>query len=265
MAAGRDQITESRGPAMMEDQITEIAKLPAAGAVEHAMAKLRGMSADELREVIGRSMQLTVDSLVTMAAAVRLLEEQGAEIDLPGPAIGQLRRIAYGQILPSLVARYNQVPLLLNKIAALPLPDQLALSEREAVEVAFLRDGRIDRRNVPLSSLSRDEMHQVFTRDGIRNEIEQVSYIKSREASMATSPRRGRSVFTAETSDDSGDPFRAAINEAITRKGWSVAEFARQAGLGYQSINSYLAGRSSIRSDALAKMAKAANVKVVIG
>lgn len=201
------------------------------------------------------------------AAAVKRLEAKGEDLsDLPASLVGTLRRVAYGHLSPSLVAKYFQAPLLLSRMASLPLPDQEWLVEQDAVEVAFVTEaGRIDRRRVPLAAMTPTEMRQVFSRDGIRDEALQIAYVRSRELSGRPSPRgRGPQTFAA-TIVDAGDPIRAAINEAMERHGWSAASLAKKAGVGEIPTRNYLAGRSEIRSGNLVKLMRAAGVSITLG
>jgi hypothetical protein len=101
---------------------------------ESAFQDMDAMTSEELKDVILVETRITAASLLRTAFAVRILENRGE--DLSGLHLGwlsSLRKIAYGQLLPKVVMHFNGLPLLIQKIASLPIPDQERLASGEPV------------------------------------------------------------------------------------------------------------------------------------
>ena len=142
------------------------------------LKKLNDLPTDRLKDELGKSLQLTSNHLVRLATIVRVLEERGEDLsELRIGLLGYLRRIAYGQVLPEVVVRYAEFPLLIQRIAALPLPEQQRLGAGEPVKVMVAKD---DHRLVDPLKMTRDQVGQVFARDHIRDEAEQLQLLQER-------------------------------------------------------------------------------------
>lgn len=138
------------------------------------------MDTAEVRRELVAGFQMTVAGLVRMAACVRILESRGEDLsDLRSGLIEHVRRIAYGQTLPGVVARFIGYPLLLSRVTALPMPDQERLGSGESVDV-FVRTGEVwDRRRADPLKLTGEQVHQVFGPGGIRDEVAQKLWVES--------------------------------------------------------------------------------------
>lgn len=139
------------------------------------------MSEIQLRDYLAQRMRLTAVTLIEMALAIREFDERG--IDLSGLRLSlliYLRRIAYGQTLPEVVATLVGRRDLLQRIAFLPLPDQARCVQEEGLAVAaeILPDGTVDVRRRRVIDLEPWEVRQVFGPNGIRNEFEQAAWRK---------------------------------------------------------------------------------------
>lgn len=145
----------------------------------HLLAKL---DTAELKEELAKSMRITGEHLLRMAAIVRILEDRGEDLrDIRYGIVGYLRRIACGQVLPEVVAKFQGAPMLLSRISHLPLPDQHRIVKCDSISVsAGVVDGEIQHRSVPLLAMSRDEIYQVFASDRVRDEAEQEAYLHGR-------------------------------------------------------------------------------------
>jgi hypothetical protein len=152
--------------------------------IQADLATVRTMTTDELRAELSRALQMTADHLRRVAAVVRTLEERGE--DLAGLKIGlmpYLRQIAYGQVLPEIVVRYAESPLLVRQISQLPMPDQERLAKGEPLPLAVQRAGEPpDHRMVDPVYLRRDQITLVFARDHIRTVEEQIVILENRPA-----------------------------------------------------------------------------------
>jgi hypothetical protein len=177
------------GTAMTENLKTELVMVDhlSRDQLEEQLDHLSRLSTDDLRRELVRSLKMTADSLVKLALIVRSLEQRGE--DLSSLKIGMmpyLRQIAYGQILPEVVVRYAEQPMLVRAISSLPFPDQEHLSTGGKVEMAVRRDdGTLDHRLVDPLHLGRDQIHQVFTRGRIRSPEEQLVMLEAKPRLVA--------------------------------------------------------------------------------
>ena len=150
--------------------------------IEADLASVRSMSTDELREELRRSLQMTADNLRRIASIVRTLEERGE--DLSALRIGlmpYLRQIAYGQVMPEIVVRYAESPMLVRTISQLPMPDQQRLAKGDPIPLAVGSPGTpLDHRMVDPIYLRRDQVSLVFARDHIRTIEEQKIILENR-------------------------------------------------------------------------------------
>lgn len=148
-------------------------------------ADLVSLSPPELRAELVRSIRMTVESLIRMSWIVRLLEEKGEDLsDIRLSILGYLRKIAYGQVSPEAVVRFAERPTILQKIASLPMPDQIKLASGSPVKVLIRSpDGSMDHRMLDPTILSRNQVAQVFGPGGrLRDEAEQSCYLDDRRA-----------------------------------------------------------------------------------
>ncbi len=142
---------------------------------------LRALSTEDLRRELARSLRMTAESLVRLALIVRSLEERGDDLsDLKIGLMPYLRQIAYGQVLPEVVMRYAEQPMLVRAISALPFPDQEHLSNGGKVAMALRHDdGSLDHRLVDPLYMDRKQVRLVFARGRIRPPEEQIVLIES--------------------------------------------------------------------------------------
>lgn len=159
-------------------------------------ADLGTMTTEQLHDELVRSLSVTVGQVVRMAEIVRLLEERGEDLsDLRIGLIGYLRRIAYGQVLPEIIVRYHGLGTLLSRAAAMPIPDQERLIRDDRVVVADIApDGSVSHRMVPPTSLSFEQINQVFGRDQMRSLEDQVLYLRDRASRRRIEQRSGDGV-----------------------------------------------------------------------
>lgn len=137
---------------------------------------LAAMSTAKLRAELSRVLDLTAKNLMRLALIVRALEERGEDLsDLRLGLLTYLRQIAYGQVLPEVVVRFAESPLLVRAIAALPGPDQRRLASGEPVPLVVARGehGHDIRMADPLK-MTGEQIRQVFGKGRLRDEAEQV-------------------------------------------------------------------------------------------
>jgi hypothetical protein len=162
------------------------------------LSQLASLSTDELRSRLAQALALTAESLLEMACIIRTLEDRGEDLhELKLGILPLLRKIAHGQVLPELVAKYSSNAVLLRYATTLPIPDQQRIASGEPLRVLILNpDGTTDARRVEPHKLSTRDMPQVFAADHIRDEGEQVSYIRSRKPTTAAKDDSGVVVDT---------------------------------------------------------------------
>ena len=144
------------------------------------IASLRKLDVDDLKKELVKELGVSVSHLIRLASIVRVLEEKGENLtELRLGMLTHLRRIAYGQLLPETVVALQTSPMLLTRVASLPLPDQKQIVEQGYVEVA---EPDIEQsRRVPLLSLARNEIMQVFGKDEIRDLDAQRNYLRNHQ------------------------------------------------------------------------------------
>jgi hypothetical protein len=148
------------------------------------------LTVEELRRELARSLRMTAESLVRLALIVRSLETRGEDLsELKIGLLPYLRQIAYGQVLPEVVVRYAERPMLVRSIAALPWPDQERLSNGAKVALAVrCPDGTLDHRMVDPLYMDRAQVQQVFARGRIRPPEEQLVALEANRTPRAKAP-----------------------------------------------------------------------------
>jgi hypothetical protein len=146
--------------------------------------RLAALSTSELRAELHAAIAMTAQSLLRMAVAVRLLEDRGEDIgDLRLPLLTYLRRIASGQLLPNVVARFAEFPQLIGTIGRLPIQDQTAIANGEPVRLVVRHEGKYTHLLAEPTKLTTDQRRQVFASDHLRHDDEQILIIESRNGS----------------------------------------------------------------------------------
>lgn len=154
-------------------------------------AKLAAMTDEQLEGVISQCFGVTVRMIVTMASALRILEERGR--DLSGlnvkmkTMLGWLRMVGHEQFHPELCSRFLGNTPMLKLLSGLPMPDQKQLADSRSIAVMELDEtGKPTRRMVPLENLEKSQIRQVFGPCGLRSQEDQILQLK---AGMAVTRR----------------------------------------------------------------------------
>lgn len=149
------------------------------------------VSSEELRGRLASLLGRSADDLREMAAIVAELERRGEDLSaLRLGLVDHLRRIAAGQLLPEVLVKFAGFPALLRIATHLPLLDQGKLISGEPLQLAVWRGDRVEWRKVDPLALTGPQIGQVFQRDRIRTEAEQVSVLESRRERAAREPQR---------------------------------------------------------------------------
>lgn len=144
------------------------------------LGKLRKMSNQAIGDFIAARLKGIRDSLVELAAAVLVAEEKGVDIDqIPAQMLTILRRIAYGQVDPDLVSRYefSRSAYKLSTLTALPLPDQRRCASGDKFEVAVASG---DVASMTVDDMTRDQFFNVFREGRILSPTEQKAEMGSK-------------------------------------------------------------------------------------
>ena len=143
---------------------------------------VRGMDTAVLLPELDDQMDQIKQRLIRCAAIVRVVDERGDELGafVFRPIVHWLRKIAYGQVLPDIVAMYHAKASILSRISALSVPEQRRIAEDKPLAVVELSEAGPTHRLVHPSRMEAVEAQQVFARDHIRDQGEQVSWLKSR-------------------------------------------------------------------------------------
>jgi hypothetical protein len=163
--------------------------------------RLKEMSETELRSYLAQRLQFTADNLVEMAMVIREFDQRGIDLtDLRLSLLVYLRRIAYGQTLPEVVALLAGRRDLLQRVAFLPLPEQQHCVDEKGLSVVTgeLASGEFDTRRRQTLDLEPWEVRQVFGPNGIRNELQQAAWLKSQSVRAAQQPKIERPTYVIE-------------------------------------------------------------------
>jgi len=142
---------------------------------------LKSTDIEELKQVLQNHAQLALGNILMMAAAVRRLEELEMKVTLNLGILPYLRRIAYGQLSAELFITLQGDVGFLEKAASLPLPDQSQIADNKPLKVMELGG---DHRMVPPLSMNGREIKQVIGRGKIRNEAEQIGWLREKAQSL---------------------------------------------------------------------------------
>ena len=121
----------------------------------------------------------TVDNIRRQAVLIRLLEENGADLsDIKSPWLDDLRRVAYGQLVPELITLGTRNRSILRQAKSLPVPDQMKIAKDEPIPVMVHREGAgYEPRQIKPSQMEDWQVRQVLSSGRIRSEKEQVDFL----------------------------------------------------------------------------------------
>lgn len=155
---------------------------PVTFVIDREIESLRSVDTAKLKKELESAVRATAAIILRMAAIVRLLEERGEDIStFRFGIIPHLRRIAYGQVLPEVIVHFQGQPMLMDRVAGLPLADQNRILSGEPIRIVQVDGGNMEHRTVPAENLTRDEILQVFGKSGIRNDAEQLAVVRARK------------------------------------------------------------------------------------
>lgn len=166
--------------------------------LEHRLSQ---MSEPELRSYLAQRLQFTADNLMEMALTIRELDRRAIDLsDLRVSLMLYLRRIAYGQTLPQVVALLAGRRDLLQRVAFLPLPEQQRCIDEKGLVLVTGQNagGEFDSRRRQILDLEPWEVRQLFGPDGLRNEMQQAAWLKGQVVRAAQQPKIERPTYVIE-------------------------------------------------------------------
>ena len=164
--------------------------------------QLQQMSDAQLRAYLAERLRFTAQNMIELAMVIREFDERGVDLsDLRLSLLVYLRRIAYGQTLPEVVAMLAGRRDLLQRVAFLPLPEQAQCVDEKGLTVVtgagVQPDGQCDTRRRQLLDLEPWEVRQVFGPNGLRSQLQQAAWLKGRSL-QASQPTHERPTYVIE-------------------------------------------------------------------
>lgn len=123
-------------------------------------------------------MAVTVHAILKIGAIIRRLDDLDFDMEtLRLPNINYFRKVAYGKMIPELFVNLVGAPIVLRKVANLPLIDQKRISDGKPVKV-ILQGG--DHMLLRVEDMTNEQARQVFASDHIRSDSQQAAWIVER-------------------------------------------------------------------------------------
>jgi len=143
------------------------------------LSELATKSDAELLDLLNEYLGWTVRGLVGAAEVVTLLDGRG--VDLSGinkTILGYLRKIASGQLHPQLLVGWRELPVY-NHARTLPMLNQQEVVDNKPIRVVTMKEGGgADAWLCEPRSMTGATAKQVFARDHIRDEGEQIAWLR---------------------------------------------------------------------------------------
>jgi len=153
--------------------------------VENKSSKLAQMSVDALKALLQKCLDNTLKNLRLAAQIVKVLTAKGVDLaDIDPTMLGYLRRIGDKQLLPEFFLAWREKPVF-NYARNLPLSLQKAVIENKPLEITVLKESGADSYLCEPKNMNHAQAAQVFARDHIRDKGEQISWLRSKQATKA--------------------------------------------------------------------------------
>ncbi len=148
----------------------------------------------ELARIVSESFVVSLERLLVGCVALRRLEELGHDMALVRFRGGNLlKKAAYGQILPEVVLLFLERPSLAAAASNLPIPEQKRIVDNDAFRV--MTGDHDDHRMVRPIEMTPAQIRQVFARDGVRTDSQQISWIREKLQREARAAHQDVEVF----------------------------------------------------------------------
>ena len=163
-------------------------------------SEIRQMTATERIQALRVSLLSMTEGVLLAAQIVKVMDANHEEIPriVPTRLVGGLRRIAEGRMLPEVMVHFRDDIPLRDTIGRLPVVDQKRLLAGDTVPVCTPEaevNGNVTYglRQLPPEALTSPLRRQVFDYDRIRDEAEQIAWLKAeqvRELKRVQNPAR---------------------------------------------------------------------------
>lgn len=133
-----------------------------------------------LTEQLEYQFRLTTEHLARLAVLAVRVEQLGGS--LPQTPMRFLRKIANGLMHPQTYLAFEDAPHLMRIVSELPVSQQQSIANGETLEVyVYNADNAADHVLLPVQSMTRQQLDQVFTGGRLRTHAEQVNFLRERE------------------------------------------------------------------------------------
>jgi hypothetical protein len=149
-------------------------------ASDYVPEAIKAMATEKLAEALAHKFQTIASDMLDMAYMVLELENRDYDFT-PLRGVGLLRwlrLIAYKQLDPRLVVKFQGNEKLLEAAARLPRPEQEKLAEKDNVLCIVIRDGKPDPVLADPLDLTPSQRRLVFAPDHIRDRAEQTRIVE---------------------------------------------------------------------------------------
>jgi len=147
---------------------------------------LHSATNEQLKQELGRALDITADYLSYLSEIWRELESRGEDLSgLRHGLMAYIPLIANRQVDSRIVVNYAGQKTLLSAISKLPIEEQAEIARTGHVTVAqSTEDGRVQEVQVNVADMRAADVHRVFGENGIRTPEQQLKVQKHLENSQ---------------------------------------------------------------------------------
>jgi len=141
--------------------------------------ELAKQSNPELLDLLNEYLGWTAEGLMGAARVVKILDERAVELpEMNRTVLGYLRKIASGQLHPQLLVGWRELPVY-KHARTLPMLNQQEVVDNKPIRVVAMKGGGgADAWLCEPRSMTGATAKQVFARDHIRDEGEQIAWLR---------------------------------------------------------------------------------------
>lgn len=151
--------------------------------------KINSLATDDLKKLLGDSLEFTAKHLVYMGLIWKELESRGEDLSELRAGLGMyIPMVAYDKIDAHLVIRYAGQKTLLTALAEIPIEQQKELKNNDVV--SFFDGKTKETKKVSLIDLSAADVQQVFSKNGVREVNDQERLINRNSLKPNRKPQK---------------------------------------------------------------------------
>lgn len=160
-----------------EDKISDV---PCPPWVKSCLPEFEALDNEAIVSRFRDTFLATVAQLARMGAMLWTLERRGYDLtELRNGMMKYVREIAYGRIVPELVAEFQAYPVVLRVASRLSPPEQIVFSRNDPMKVVVPSGDSFSHRLIAPSEMNLQQVHQVIGDGKFRTELEQAAYLRS--------------------------------------------------------------------------------------